>query len=490
MPSGYPASVTEKILEITLGSQTFAYMGLDKKGVLINQGGNFESMGLPSWEVGKNISDSAYFLSGMLPMTNDYEFLPSVHTSDTDIIDIHLFQDTELIWVILEDKSDDLEWQILARQKANELRLLEHKMQGQKVVHDAPPEVSLIFQALNMVAMLSRGNGSFELLKPPAPIFSIFYPELFENISLFYPQERFPIIENFLDEAQVLWRSKESGRRVRSGPWTDETLDGDEVVLEAIALNWEEHSMLLIEVLEESYQIQHRILQIGREGKLAKNLLEREVRKRTQQIREREEEIALRLVCAADSRDDGETGSHIRRLGRYSEVMAKHLGWEQSKTDAIRIAAPMHDIGKIGIPDCILKKPGSLTRAEFEIMKQHPEIGARILSNSNSELVQMAREISLGHHERWDGSGYPFGQIGAQIAISARIVAIVDVFDALIHKRIYKSAMSVEKALDIMREQRGKHFDPELFDLFLELREEMVEIAENYKSPLFSGFGK
>jgi len=490
MSSGYPASVTEKILEITLGSQTFAYMGVDENGVLINKGGNFESMGLPVWELGKNISDSAYFLSGMLPMASDYEFLPSVHTSDTDIIDIHLFQDRELTWVVLEDKSDDLEWQFLARQKTNELRLLEHRLQTQKVVHDAMPEISLIFQALNMVAMLSRGNGCFELLKPPAPVFSIFYPELFENQSLFYPQERFPIIENFLEEAQGLWASKENGRRVRSGPWTDQTLDGDEVVLEAIALNWEEHAMLLIEVLEESYQIQHRTLQLGREGKLAKNLLEREVRKRTQQIREREEEIALRLVSAADSRDDGETGSHIRRLGLYSELMAKHLGWDQNMIDAIRIAAPMHDIGKIGIPDHILRKPGSLTKAEFEVMKQHPEIGARILSHSNSELVQMARDISLSHHERWDGSGYPSGQSGAQIAISARIVAIVDVFDALIHKRVYKSAMSIEEALDIMREQRGKHFDPELFDLFLELREQMEEIAENFTSPLATVYGK
>ena len=174
MPSGYPASVTEKILEITLGSQTFAYLGVDENGVLINQGGNFESMGLPTWEVGKNISDSAYFLSGMLPMTSDYEFLPSVHTSDTDIIDIHLFQDTKLTWIIIEDRSDDLEWQILARQKSNELRLLEHKLQAEKVIHDTAPEVSLIFQALNMVAMSDRGNGSFELLKPPAPVFSIF----------------------------------------------------------------------------------------------------------------------------------------------------------------------------------------------------------------------------------------------------------------------------------------------------------------------------
>ena len=283
--------------------------------------------------------------------------------------------------------------------------------------------------------------------------------------------------------------SKENHRRIRSGPWVVKTLDGDEVILEAVALNWEERGLLLIEVLEENYQQQHRILQIGREGKLAKDVLEKEVRKRTRQIREREEEIALRLVCAADSRYDGETGSHIRRLGLYSEVIARHLGWEQHVIDAIRIAAPMHDIGKIGIPDHILKKPSKLTDAEFEIMKLHSEIGARILSNSKSELVQMARDIALGHHERWDGAGYPFGLSGADIAISARIVAIVDVFDALIHKRIYKDAMTVDKALEHMCEERGKRFDPQLFDLFLELRDEMERIAFDYSNPIYGGFG-
>jgi len=489
MLSVFPPSINEKILKIIMGSHTFAYMKVDEKGEVIDRGGDFESMGLPTWSIGADISDSAFFLSGMLPMISDYEYLPSIHISDADVIDVHLFLENDLAWVIMQDRSDDLEWQILARQKSNELRLLEHKVQALNVVHEPTPEISLVFQALNMVAMLKKDNDCFELLKPAAPVFSIFYPELFEDSALVFPQRRFPFIENFLVDAQVLWDSKENGRRIRSGPWVDTTLDGDEVALEAVALNWEEHSLLLIEVLEENYQLQHRTLQIGREGKLAKDFLAREVSKQTQQILEREEEIALRLVWAAETRDDGETGSHIRRLGLYSELMAKHLGWEQCMVDAIRIAASMHDIGKIGIPDYILKKAGGLTNAEFEIMKRHSEIGAQILSNSNSELIQMARDIALGHHERWDGKGYPYGQSGSQIAISARIVAIVDVFDALIHKRVYKSAMSVDKAIDIMREERGKQFDPELFDLFIKLREEMEVIAKNFVSPLFGGIG-
>jgi len=189
-------------------------------------------------------------------------------------------------------------------------------------------------------------------------------------------------------------------------------------------------------------------------------------------------------VCAADSWDDGETGSHIRRLGLYSELIAQHLGWSNADAEEIRIAAPMHDIGKIGIPDHILKKPGQLTESEFEIMKLHPEIGGRILSNSETPLVQMARDICLGHHEKWDGSGYPQGLAGEKIPISARIVAIVDVFDALVHKRVYKNEMPVDEAIALMLEGSGSHFDPDLLDLFLSLKEKLTEIAFDYSNPI------
>ena len=488
MSSNYPPGVIDKILQITLENQAIAFLAIDQSGVLIKRGGDLPAMGVPRWNIGENVLDSADFLVDMLPLSTGHEFLPLVQTSDTDIVDVHLFEDEDVIWIILVDKSEDLEWQMLARQRSNELMLLQQKFEGLDDVRLATPEVSLIFQALNMAALVHKGDGSFTLLRPPAPVFTVFYPEIFENKKRYYPQERFCFIENFLVDAQSLWDSGENHRRIRSGPWIDKTLDGDEVVLEALALNWEERALLLIEVLEENYQQQHRVLQIGREGKLARDVLEKEVRKRTRQIREREEEITLRLVCAADCRDDGETGSHIRRLGLYSEVIARHLGWEQNLIDAIRIAAPMHDIGKIGIPDHILKKADKLTDAEFEIMKLHPEIGARILANSESELVQMAHEIALGHHERWDGSGYPFGLSGSDIAISARIVAIVDVFDALIHKRVYKKAISVDDALDQMGLERGKQFDPQLFDLFLELREEMERVAVDNTSPVYGGF--
>lgn len=487
MTSEYPSNVTDKILQITLGAKNFAYLAIDEQGTVLNQGGDIESMGLPLWNRGDNITESAFFLSGMLPLTNYYELLPSIHTNETEVVDIHLFQDADKIWIILENKTEDLEWQMLARQKANELQMLRRKVELMSNENTQLPEVSLIFQSLNMVALIHKGNGEFALLKPPAAIFSSFYPELQDGKGPLYPQKRFLFLENFLGDAQLLWDSRDNHGRIRSGPWVDSTLDGDEVALEAIALNWENQALLLIEVLDEDYHQQHRTLQLGREGKLTKNILEHEIGKATRQILEREEEISLRLVCAADTRDDGETGSHIRRLGLYSEIIATHLGWEQELIDAIRVAAPMHDIGKIGIPDYILKKPGKLTEAEFDIMKTHAEIGARILSNSKSKLIQMAREIALGHHEKWDGSGYPYGLKGTEIDISARIVAIVDVFDALIHKRVYKQEMAVSEAFDLMAKQRGKHFDPRLFDMFVDLRADMEKIAFDFANPISSG---
>ena len=335
-----------------------------------------------------------------------------------------------------------------------------------------------------MMALRLTNDGAFELLKPVSNNFKQIFPEAFESSDPLYPQHRFPFIENFLIDAQQLWDSNANHQRIISGPWVEQIEDRTEVALEARAVNWNSQKLLFIEILDSSYQQNQNFLQRGREGVLQKNMLELEVRKRTSDIRAREEEIALRLICAADTRDDGETGSHIRRLGLYSELMAKHLNWRQDKIDEIRIAAPMHDIGKIGIPDAILKKPGKLTSDEFEIMKSHAPIGSRILSNSKSSLVKMAQEISLGHHEKVDGSGYPNGLSGKDIPQSARIVAIVDVFDALIHKRIYKDKMSVEDAIEIMMEGRETHFDPKLFDLFLQLKDEITQISRNFDDPL------
>ncbi|MGI8784477.1 MAG: HD domain-containing phosphohydrolase [Acidobacteriota bacterium] len=207
--------------------------------------------------------------------------------------------------------------------------------------------------------------------------------------------------------------------------------------------------------------------------------LEEEVRDRTADVRRREEELALRLVAAADYRDQ-DTGAHIRRIGLYSAVLAAVLGWEQSAVDDLRIAAPMHDLGKIGVPDSILLKPGPLTAAEFEVMKLHTEIGAGILSGSDIGLIVMARDIALSHHERWDGSGYPHGLAGETIPEAARIVTIADAYDAMVHSRIYKLAVDEQEALGTMVSERGRHFDPRMFDCFLTVVDQFREIRHNW----------
>lgn len=196
--------------------------------------------------------------------------------------------------------------------------------------------------------------------------------------------------------------------------------------------------------------------------------LENDVRLRTADVRRREEEICLRLTSACEYRDI-ETGSHNRRIGLYCSLLAGELGWDEELRDEIRIAACMHDIGKIGVPDVILLKEGLLTFNEFEIIKTHTTIGAHLLSGSEIPLLNMARDIALSHHEKWDGTGYPQGLAGQAIPESARIVAILDVYDALVHNRVYRSAMTEEETLEIMARDRGTHFDPRIFDAFLRI---------------------
>jgi putative two-component system response regulator len=173
-----------------------------------------------------------------------------------------------------------------------------------------------------------------------------------------------------------------------------------------------------------------------------------------------------RLVLAAEYKDE-DTADHIVRISRYCELLAEKFGLAPREVANMRYAAPMHDIGKIGIPDQILMKPGKLTTEEFEIMKSHTTIGASILSNSKAKILQVAEEIAISHHEKWNGSGYPKGLSGDDIPISGRIVGLADVFDALTTRRPYKQPYSIEVACEIISKERGQHFDPALVDIFL-----------------------
>ncbi|QHJ10445.1 putative cyclic di-GMP phosphodiesterase [Paraglaciecola mesophila] len=191
-------------------------------------------------------------------------------------------------------------------------------------------------------------------------------------------------------------------------------------------------------------------------------------------------QVIQRLGRASEYKDN-ETGTHILRMSHYSKIMALALGLSENAADNLLHAAPMHDIGKIGIPDSIMLKPGKLTDEEFTIMQRHPEIGAEILGESDSDLIELAKIVSLTHHEKWDGSGYPKGLKGEEIPLEGRIVAIADVFDALTSKRPYKDAWPVEKAVDLIQSQSGKHFDPNIVVLFQSCLPAILEIKERWQ---------
>ena len=217
------------------------------------------------------------------------------------------------------------------------------------------------------------------------------------------------------------------------------------------------------------------------------NKLETAVARRTKQLRETLEKLKMAsldtIYClsrAAEFRDE-ETGNHIQRMSQYSAAIASKMGLSSKEVDTIIYAAPMNDIGKIGIPDSILLKPGKLTPDEWNIMKQHTVIGASIVENSDAEFLKLARIIALTHHEKWDGSGYPKGIEGDKTHIAGRITAIADVFDALTCKRPYKEPYGINESLTIIKESSGSHFDPSIVKVFLSIEDEILAIKDKYK---------
>ena len=196
-------------------------------------------------------------------------------------------------------------------------------------------------------------------------------------------------------------------------------------------------------------------------------------------LRNSQEETIYRLSRAAEFRDD-ETGQHLQRMSRYCQLIARRIGLDEATCELLRIASPMHDVGKLGIPDRILLKPGKLTPDEFTIMKGHAEIGYRILVGSDATPLKMAATIAHTHHEKWDGNGYPRGLKGEDIPLYGRIAAIADVFDALTSARPYKPAWPLDDALQLMRTNRGTHFDPTLIDVFFAALPEVLEIRERF----------
>lgn len=208
-------------------------------------------------------------------------------------------------------------------------------------------------------------------------------------------------------------------------------------------------------------------------------LLENEVEKATEELIEREHE-ALRILGKTAEYKDPETASHVARVAHYSKLLAKAYGLSEEDQEIIYYASPFHDLGKVGIEDKILLKPARLDKEEFEIMKQHAAIGYDILKDAQSKFLQAGAQIAISHHEKFDGSGYPNNLLGEEIPIFGRIVAIVDVFDALTSQRPYKKAWSFEDALGLLQDEKAKHFDPKIVDIFIENIEDIKKIYKQF----------
>ena len=207
-----------------------------------------------------------------------------------------------------------------------------------------------------------------------------------------------------------------------------------------------------------------------------------ELEQAQKEIRVSREETIERLSIAAEFRDS-ETAAHVRRMSLYCSMLAERLGEDGGRCEELRLASQMHDVGKIGIPDEILTKPGPLTSEEWAVMKTHATIGYRILSNSGSELLNQAAVIALTHHERMDGTGYPRGLVEDEIPFEGRIAAVADVFDAMTTNRIYRKAFPLNEALETMREKRGDHFDPRVLDVFFDSMDRVLGIREAHADP-------
>lgn len=208
---------------------------------------------------------------------------------------------------------------------------------------------------------------------------------------------------------------------------------------------------------------------------LINRFLEDKVRERTEEVRETQLEIIRRLGTAAEFRDDV-TGAHIYRMSQYCAVVARGAGLSDEDAEHLLVAAPMHDVGKIGVPDDVLNKPGRLTEEEFATMRNHTTWGAQILAGSNSSWIQLAQRVALQHHERWDGGGYPQGLAGEDIILEARICSVADVFDALTSKRPYKEGWSFDRAYNLIVEESGTMFDPDLVTVFTTVEPEIRSI--------------
>jgi response regulator RpfG family c-di-GMP phosphodiesterase len=273
-------------------------------------------------------------------------------------------------------------------------------------------------------------------------------------------------------------------------------LDGIEFVGRYRKLAGRDGAAIIMSTTSSDRDVRQRALEIGTDDFLdkpgdafeifarARNLIElrRHTHSRGAATIDREAETIHCLTAIGEYRDGG-TPNHVRRMGGYARLLAEKLGLSPEMQELLSLAAPMHDVGKVAIPDAILNKPAPLSPQEWEIMSKHAQIGHDILHGSSSALLQVASKIALTHHERYDGTGYPNGLLGGSIPIAGRIAAVIDAFDAMVSERPYKEAWPLPKALEMLQRGRGNRFDPDVIDAFLELIPQIDRLRERYPNP-------
>jgi putative two-component system response regulator len=349
------------------------------------------------------------------------------------------------------------------------------------IVDDEPANMLLLQSILTGAGynrLLSAWDGQEAIQKiledkPDLVLLDLLMPvcdgyQVLEQLEEHFAEQHLPVL---VLTADITSRAKRRSLRSGAKDFLIKPFDSVEVLLRV--RNLLETRFLTLELQNQNRDLEERVAQRTAEVTEAYEkqvLFNAQLRESQRAVEESQIEVLHRLAQAAELRDD-DTGQHTHRVGELAARLAQQLQLEKSKVELIRLAAPLHDVGKIGVSDTILLKPGRLTPEEFETMKKHAVIGGALLAAGQSAFVRTAEIIALSHHERYDGSGYPNGLAGEDIPIEGRILAIVDVFDALTHERPYKSAWSVEEAIAEIKNQSGKHFDPRVVSAFLEIVE-------------------
>jgi putative two-component system response regulator len=325
----------------------------------------------------------------------------------------------------------------------------------------------------HLAANAREARHVLELMRPDLVLSDVRMPGESGIALLEYIRNEFPFLPVVMVSGVAAIDVATGALELGAYGWVGKPYDGNQVLI-AVA-----NALIRARLERESREYEERLERAVSERTAALADTVEKLERSESELRRVTQDTILALTRAIE-RCDVETANHIERISLYATVLARCLGLERDQCEMIREASPMHDVGKVGIPDGILLKPGPVTAAEYSVIKQHVALGHAILSRSDQPLLKLAAEVAATHHERWDGAGYLQGLRGEEIPLAGRITAIADTFDALVSRRVYKPPIEIEPALAVIREGRGTQFDPELVDLFLDCGDEVAAIVADH----------